>query len=737
MNKRLTILTAAMLLVAATWPQPPAHADVTGCTATVAEHQVQANSDTNFHFQLTNDGSTSPINWFQVPQLPGYFDVVSANASGWVVDINANQVIFSGGTLNSGDTMNFTIEAAANYGPTGQVYWNVQASDDNGATGPYCDGDTSTEVVQPQAPQITNLALSDLSSTSVTVSWDTDQPSDSAVQYGLDQSYGSTTNSSAQVLSHSVILSGLQANTGYHYEVSSTNANGTSTSGDNTFLTAIQESGGSSSSPAPSSTVPGVAIQAVPTEHVPPTISMSTSFAKPFKTAPAIAGTAADNVAVARVEYSTDGGRDWLPADHLATKNGGANVSFSFTPILTDDGNYQIVARATDSSGNTATTPPATLVIDRLPPQLGPLVVAYGPESLEPDSSGVVHLVAGSDYRLSASTVGGPTAVNLVAAPPGQAPPPNRAPSFALTPDAASGLWNGLLSFKAGGNYRLIATAVDGAGNRTSRTILAASVAPPGRVASATTARPVTGATLSLYYLEPVSGTWQLWQGEPYGQNNPQTTTAGGSYSLMVTRGKYYLRVSAPHYRSFTSDIFTVAHPQAITAMVALSPLPHLGPLYLPDISWSSHPLLLAGTSASAPVTNLAGSLLPDFNLPSTAGGTQHSIDLTGKPTVITVLTSWAPAGQQQLSALASAQANHDINVVPVFEQQSLPLVSTYLATGGFNLTALADPDDTLVPALGVGLMPEHIFVDRTGHIKTVMVGVLSNNELLSELGGL
>jgi len=308
--------------------------------------------------------------------------------------------------------------------------------------------------------------------------------------------------------------------------------------------------------------------------------------------------------------------------------------------------------------------------------------------------------------------------------------------SFALTRDTSSGLWNGLLSVHTAGSYQIMASSTDGAGNHTVRRIINLLVSPSGRVTSRSSGQPLT-AKLTLYYLEPATHTWQVWSAAPYGETNPQTTTANGTYSLMVPRGEYYLRVSAPHQRKFTSTIFKVSQPQAITAAITLESTPHLGPLYLPDVSWGAQALPAPTSTAASSSQSLVGALLPDFALPTSTGSTQRGIDLSGKPTVITLLSTWAPDSQSQIPALAAAQTNHDINVVPIFSQQDPALVTIYLATGGYNLVATIDPDGQLVGPLQVAAVPEHLFVDRTGRIKKVMVGVLSEQDLLSQLGGL
>ena len=98
-------------------------------------------------------------------------------------------------------------------------------------------------------PVISAISSGTPSQTDATITWTTDEISDSQVQYGTTTSYGSTTTlDSNLVTSHSVPLTALTPNTTYHYEVISNDASANnSTSADQTFTTAsipIVSSGG-------------------------------------------------------------------------------------------------------------------------------------------------------------------------------------------------------------------------------------------------------------------------------------------------------------------------------------------------------------------------------------------------------------------------------------------------------------------------------------------------------------
>ncbi|WP_297363875.1 NAD(P)H-dependent oxidoreductase subunit E, partial [Thauera sp.] len=88
-------------------------------------------------------------------------------------------------------------------------------------------------------PVISNVASGNITQTSATITWDTDEASDAQVEYGLTAAYGASSPLNANFLTaHSVVLSGLTAGTTYHYRVKSRDAAGNlATSNDFTFTT--------------------------------------------------------------------------------------------------------------------------------------------------------------------------------------------------------------------------------------------------------------------------------------------------------------------------------------------------------------------------------------------------------------------------------------------------------------------------------------------------------------------
>ena len=87
--------------------------------------------------------------------------------------------------------------------------------------GAYEFGSTSPPAPDTGPPEISNVRVSNVKRGSVNVTWMTDEVSTMAVQYGRTRAYGKKRSSSNLVVRHGITLTGLSANTLYHYRVQS------------------------------------------------------------------------------------------------------------------------------------------------------------------------------------------------------------------------------------------------------------------------------------------------------------------------------------------------------------------------------------------------------------------------------------------------------------------------------------------------------------------------------------
>ena len=122
-------------------------------------------------------------------------------------------------------------------------HYRVKSKDAAGNLATSGDYTFTTTASDTTPPTISSVSASSITKNSATITWTTNESSDSQVEYGLTTSYGnSTTLNTSMVTSHSQTLSGLSASTLYHYRVKSKDAAGNlATSGDYTFTTTASD----------------------------------------------------------------------------------------------------------------------------------------------------------------------------------------------------------------------------------------------------------------------------------------------------------------------------------------------------------------------------------------------------------------------------------------------------------------------------------------------------------------
>ena len=117
--------------------------------------------------------------------------------------------------------------------------------DENGV-GPTPPSDTTQPPpTDTTSPLITNVSAQEISETTVTITWTTNELATSQVEYGKTTDYGLTTTFKEEfVTTHSVSLTDLTPNTSYHYRVRSKDtSNNEAISGEHTFTTTSSVTG--------------------------------------------------------------------------------------------------------------------------------------------------------------------------------------------------------------------------------------------------------------------------------------------------------------------------------------------------------------------------------------------------------------------------------------------------------------------------------------------------------------
>ncbi|MBI3621533.1 MAG: hypothetical protein HY208_05025 [Nitrospirae bacterium] len=218
------------------------------------------------------------------------------------------------------------------------------------------------------------VTASSINESGATITWTTDEPADSQVEYGPTTVYGaSTTMNPILAVAHSHILSGLTPSTLYHYRVKSKDAAGNlAVSGDFTFTT---------------------------TDTTPPTVTITSPLNGATVTGTiTVSANASDNVGVAGVQFTLDG-------VNLGAEDTAAPYAISWATATAANGSHALTAVARDGAGNTSTSGPITVTVsnDTTPPVISAVAAS------NPSSSGAV-ITWNTDEPSDSQVDYGPTA---------------------------------------------------------------------------------------------------------------------------------------------------------------------------------------------------------------------------------------------------------------------------------------------------------------------------------------
>ena len=260
-----------------------ASSGVTDTTATITWTTDQA-ADSQVEYGLTTSyGSSTPLDSTEVtshsvgltgltPKMTYHYRVHSSNVNGpsvsgdytfktagppvitsvqatgitsttatitWTTDVTSDSRVDYGTTTGYGSQQTNASQVTSHSIPltglTPNTTYHYQCVSVN-TYGTATTGDF-TFTTASMAPVISNVQATSITNNSATITWTTDVVADSTVNYGTTTSYGSQQTNPSLVTSHSIALTGLTPKTTYHYQCSSTNAYGTATTGDYTFVT--------------------------------------------------------------------------------------------------------------------------------------------------------------------------------------------------------------------------------------------------------------------------------------------------------------------------------------------------------------------------------------------------------------------------------------------------------------------------------------------------------------------
>lgn len=277
------------------------------------------------------------------PLITGAYADSITNSSAvihWSTDEPADSQVEYGTSTAFGETTDLksTLSTSHSHTITGLMpsttyYYKLLSRDSSGnlaEAGDYVI--TTTENADIVAPTISNIAVTDITSSSATITWWTDEPSTSQVEYGIGTSYGQLTPlDSNAVTVHSVVLDSLSGSTAYDFRVRSADFSGNEAISDNKTFT---------------------------TSNIAPTVT--------YLVASVYSGNAPLRVDFTATVQDTDGyitACEWdFDGDGVYEINTGSTSNTYH--IYSDPGTYQARLRVTDNGGATALSAAVNITVE-------------------------------------------------------------------------------------------------------------------------------------------------------------------------------------------------------------------------------------------------------------------------------------------------------------------------------------------------------------------------------------
>lgn len=651
----------------------PSSAYALSCLATISPGTVDLGSS-SLSYLITNQGPES-VTAVKIISVDGsVFQISGGNTAGWSASVNGGELTFIGSTMiaNQVVTFGFSVNALVESSP---VSLDAYVSSDGVDFSSQCSGSGEVGVQIGVTPIISNVNLT-VGNSSATLTWNTSVAATGTVNYGTTSGYGSS-KTTASGTSHSATMSGLSASTTYNYQIIASGAGGTTSTANATFTTSAA-SVTTTTTTTVTNTVTNTATvnkTVILADTVKPVVKIETKLEGAVAQAPIMEGKIVDsgavNVGIVKVQYSVDGGKSWLLVDE---PSGASKVDFSFVPEVYEDGNYEVIVRATDKSGNTGVSAPQTLIIDRLPPRIIHSLWRVGPIIL----SAPYQLIPGVPVQVTVQGIGGITEMSLGIGEE----------RFELVKNFETGLWEGeIVLNKEQGILNIVVKAKDGGGNEIEEEMGEVNIQRIGESANQQSRE------MTIYRYDELTKRFKVWNGEVYGQENPST----GKTSWYLPSGKYYIEGKAKGYKTTHSEIFELDMPGVVGVESELE-------------KWSWNNFWKVGElrvqhSRNEEISHSWSVIL---------GKQIKWIEKTqwrGKEIELTVVPMWEP----RLAEILGALGEDSVVVVVGANQSSVELLKM---RGGYHIELVGDPDGEILDDLKGVSLPLILKINRRGQVE-------------------
>lgn len=130
------------------------------------------------------------------------------------------------------------------------------------------------------------------------------------------------------------------------------------------------------------------------------------------------------------------------------------------------------------------------------------------------------------------------------------------------------------------------------------------------------------------------------------------------------------------------------------------------------------------------------GQLAPQWTQKTSSGDSLSLASLRGKPVYLNFFATWCPPCNEEapdVNALQKQYAAKGLQTVGVDELENAKKAQQFVKKFGLVYPAIVD-DGTLQNQYSVNGLPVHVFIDRKGIVKKIVVGEMSKSAINSAL---